>query len=296
MNALANQLQAEINRNQKLATDDKVREINTLRPGAGFDHQAVQMNHGDLTWAGLEAVEENVHNRRVNDVAMSSVRAVAGMAQEKAPTLTEKERARISLIKRMKENGTPERLFTQICAGVCTINPKSGRPYVDPNLGFWLAQQITNQVCRMAGNAIIERKNEVGIIAGINLTKDDTGMWDGVESTNTDDLNIARGGQRSTDNLFLQHCDDEDTIVATFNEWYESIELALSALSGVTVMQGGGIMQYGHFSRWEDSDAGLTQVIDTLDTYVARELVRRNDNNSRDVVPTSTNELDKLFG
>jgi hypothetical protein len=296
MNAIARQLESEIRANIKISTNENVKQINQLRPPAGHDHTPVHLNQGEITLAGLEAVSNSFKRQRENALSNAALQAAAGMVATTEEAPTEKEIARKKLLDNMLKNGNPERLYQQLCAGVATRNKATGQPFLRASTARWLAQEITNQVTRLAGNAIIERRRESGITVGVDFTQDDAGMFVGTVSTNTDDLDLVRGGQQTTDNLFLQHCDDADTVEATFNDWYESIEIPLSALAGAVMMADDSIMLYGHFCRWEEGAKGLTQVIDTLDDFIHRELMRRNDRDAGRTTTTAVDELSKLFG
>lgn len=299
---ITNQIAAELARDTqkavKASTDAIIKDANTHRRGAGFDAAAAStLELGEITWAGLEAVRDGLQRSKENRLSENALRIAAGISAEREEAPTEKELERKALVDRMSKAGNPERLFQQLCAGVATRNPDTGRPYVRASTARWLAQGITNAVCRMAGDAIIERMREVGITAGVHFETDDTGLFVGQESTGTDDLGIARGGQQTTENLFLQHCDDRETIEGTFLEWFDSIELALAALANAVMMaDGASIMLYGHYCRWEDGPKGtLIQRIDSLDDYLARELTRRNDRPSQSQA-FANNEVAKLFG
>ena len=271
--------------------------VPNLRP-VGFEATPAVLELGEITLAGLEAVEASSDRRRVNELAQRSLLSAAGVETEVTQAPTEKEFLRKKLLAQMMKSGNPERLFQQICAGVATRNPKSptGATFIKASTGRWLAQEVTNQVTRMAGNAIIMRRREAGIIRGVNLVKNDAEMWIGEESTNTDDLELVRGGQATTENLFLAQCDDVETIEATYREWYDSIEIALGALANAVMMEGDAVMQYGPFCRWEEGPNGLTQVIDDLDDYISRELTRRNDGPQQSVPASTNDDLAKIFG
>jgi hypothetical protein len=303
MNAvITNQIAQELARDQqkavKASTDAVIKDANTHRRGAGFSAApSTTLSLGEITQAGLEACRDGMQRSKESRLSDNALRIAAGISAEREEAPTEKELERKALLDRMVKAGNPERLFQQLCAGVATRNPDTGRPYVRASTARWLAQGITNAVCRMAGDAIIERMRESGLTAGIHFQTDDTGVFIGEEATNTDDLEIARGGQQTTENLFLQHCDDRETIEGTFLEWFDSIELALGALANAVMMaDGASIMLYGHYCRWEDGPKGtLVQRIDTLEDYLERELIRRNDRPGQSRA-FANNEVAKLFG
>lgn len=269
--------------------------MNAVQTPVGFNSTPSRdISMGELTYAGLEMVRSNLQRSRETALSDAALKLAAGMSKTEESAPSEKELARKALVLKMAKDGDPDRLFKQLCAGVATRSP-SGQPYLRASTARWLAQEITNQVTRLAGNAIIERMRESGITAGVEFEQDDAGMFIGREATNTDDLLLARGGQQTTDNLFLQQCDDVATIEATYYEWYESIEQQLSALAGAVMMTDGSLMLHGQFCRWEGDGTNLTQRIDDLDTYIERELTRRNDG-YRAPVSAANDEAARLFG
>lgn len=269
--------------------------MNALVKPVGHEHTAVNtLSSGDITMAGLEALQNSLTRRRTEDMGLSAVRAAAGMSQEKEAARSEKDIAREKLVNTLVKSAAPERMFQLICAGVASRNPETGKSYIYPNTGYWAAQGVVNQVCRMAALAYIERSRETGIVEGVDFNQDDARFFTGLIATNTDTMGAMRGGQRSSENPFLQHCDDRETIEATFLNWYEEIETPLSALAGAAMMQDDSMMLYGHYSTWEDAVGGIQQRIYSLSDYIEREMLRQN---SRDRRPeASPSELAKLFG
>lgn len=236
--------------------------------------QMNQRNHADaeksltlseITQAALDLVDINMTRQRVDDIARSSLRAAAGIKEESV-VISDKEASRQRLVSFVRKTIDPERTFQMLCAGVA--NRK-----VDPNTALWLAQRIVNQACTLAAREYTRRKQENGVIAGFDVSKDDAGVWNGLEATNVDQQ--ARDN-RETENVFSS-CDDADTVEGTFLEWYESIEVPLSALAGASITRDGSPMQYGQFSRWVETINGLQQVIETFEDRARTALELSND-------------------
>ena len=224
------------------------------------------LSFGTITAAALDAVDLNMTRQRVDDIARSSLRAAAGMAQEDQPRTSDKDAMRLKLLGFVRKAIDPERVFQQLCAGVATRK-------IDANTALWLAQRIVNQACNLASREYARRKRESGVIAGFDMSKDDAGVWNGLEATNVAEQ--ARDN-RETANVFSV-CDDPDTVEGTFKEWYESIEIPLSALAGASVTRDGTPMQYGQYSRWIETATGLEQVIETFDDRARFSLELAND-------------------
>ncbi len=224
---------------------------------------------GEITLAALENIDNQLNTVRIDDMAMSSLRAAAGLAKEAEPVKTDKEVARNRLLKFALTQLDPERVFQQLCAGVALHRDK-----INANDAFWLAQRIVSSACDLAVREAVRRKREDGITAGFNVDKNDAGIWEGMEATNVETL--ARDN-RSNNNVFSR-LDDPETIEATFKNWYTEIEVPLSALASATMMRE-GFMQYGEHSRWVETNQGWEQVIETYDQRLENALQIANDRN-----------------
>ena len=225
------------------------------------------LSFGDITLAALENIDNQLNAARIDDFTLSSLKAAAGMTQEVEPVRSDKELARGRLLNFALKQLDPERVFQQLCAGVAVRK-------VNPNDGFWLAQRIVSSACDLAVREAVRRKREIGITAGVDISKDDAGVWDGQEATNVE---MQARDNRSNNNIFSQ-IDDADTIEATFKDWYKEIEVPLSALASATMMRE-GFMQYGEHSRWVETTQGWEQVIETYDQRLENGLTLANDRN-----------------
>lgn len=238
---------------------------------------------GEITSAALDLVDVNMTRQRVDDIARNSLRAAAGIAQDTPAPVDEKFAIRSNLINFARKHLDPERVFQQLCAGVA-------KGKIMPNDGLWLAQRISNAACTLAVREYVRRKQESGIIAGINLSKDDLGVWDGAEATNVAEM--ARDN-RETSNIFSS-CDHPDTVEGTFLEWYASIEVCLSALSNASTTRDGSILQYGQHSRWVNGAAGWTQLIEDFDDRVSAALTVANDRSTATAVASNDDPWTKF--
>lgn len=234
------------------------------------------LTFGAITSAALDIVDVNMTRQRVDDIARSSLRAAAGITQDTPAPIDDKQARRINLISFARKHLDPERVFQQICAGVA-----AGK--ISANDGLWLAQRVTNAACTLAVREYVRRKQESGVIAGIDLNKDDLGVWNGSEATNVAEL--ARDN-RETSNIFST-CDDPDTVEGTFLEWYSQIEICLSALSGASTTRDGSILEYGPYSRWVEGVGGWNQLIEDFQDRVSAALSVSND---RSAAVTTSND------
>lgn len=224
------------------------------------------LTFGDITSSALDLVDVNMTRQRVDDIARTSLRAAAGITQDTPAPVDDKQARRINLINFARKHLDPERVFQQLCAGVA-----AGK--ITANDGLWLAQRITNAACTLAVREYVRRKQENGVIAGIDLHKDDLGVWNGSEATNVAEL--ARDN-RETSNVFSA-CDDADTVEGTFIDWYNEIEICLSALSNASTTRDGSILQYGQHSRWVEGVGGWNQLIEDFQDRVSAALTVSND-------------------
>lgn len=225
------------------------------------------IEHGEITSASLENIDNQLNAARIDDLTMSSLRAAAGLESDEKPMQTDKEVTRNKLLQFATKQLDPERVFQQLCAGVAMRR-------VNANDAFWLAQRIVSSACDLAVREAVRRRREDGVIAGFDVSKDDQGVWQGAEATNMD---VLARDNRSTPNLFSQ-CDDADTIEGTFKDWYAEIETPLSALAGACMMRE-GFMQYGEHSRWVETNQGWEQVIETYEERFESALQLANDRN-----------------
>lgn len=282
MNAVTdNNIAKEMARDQKNAvkasTDAFIAGSNATRRAAGFDPDSDKsISLGAITSDALDLVDVNMTRQRVDDIARSSLRAAAGITQDAPAPVDDKQARRINLINFARKHLDPERVFQQLCAGVASQK-------IGANDGLWLAQRISNAACTLAVREYVRRKQESGVIAGIDLHKDDLGVWDGQEATNIAEM--ARDN-RQTSNIFST-CDDPDTVEGTFRDWYNEIEICLSALSNASTTRDGSILQYGQHSRWVEGVGGWSQIIEDFDDRISAALTVANDRSTATAVASN---------
>ena len=239
---------------------------------------------GDITEAGLERVESRRKMYEVGDATRSVLMAAAGMKDERieAAPQTEKEKRRAKWLSFARKTLAPETLFPQLCHGAALRT-------IDTNTAAWIAQQTVNAVCDLAVNEIIRRRQQNGLIKGFNMTRDEREVWIGAEATDTDDMGEPVQDNRETTNVFSV-IDDVETILATFQNWYDEIETPLAALALSAIMPNNGIMRHGQFSKWVEHEQLINgvshktyeQVILSIEERLADRSMVAND---RQVIP-----------
>lgn len=238
-----------------------------------------QFDVNGLTLLALSSIDAFSN---VRPLAVNSLAKILGVedqsdkesVQRRIVRATARKKAIAHILKNVED---PADIPKQVALGVL-INVQDRRQNKDmlrgikPNDGAWILQQISNGVARMAVDAAIYRMRFTGDsgLRGLNLNKDDTGLWTGEEDAPneemqgsvSDDETKAEARQNP-----LMEIQDKDTIFAIFDEWFEEFNPFLAGVCSETTIRVNEewlSMEYGHSAFWSDGKYQVQSITDML--------------------------------